>query len=384
MFIGIDASRANKDQKTGVEWYAWHLIENLKKITPDNVRVVLYSREELKNELAELPEKWESKVLRWPPKRLWTQFRLSLEMIFNRPDVLFIPSHIFPIIHPKKTVMTTHDVAALKFPESYSWFQKWYTIWSAKFAVKKLWKVIVPSQSVFEEITKSRLNTGSRTLSGLGNNEIKGNIYVVHHGYDKRYKKIYNQEKIQEVLRKYNIREPFVLSVGRLEEKKNTKRIIKAFNYLNDNMSHVDYQLVLIGNPGYGYADVKQEIIQSSYKYNIILLDLVSPDDLAYIMNAARVFVFPSLCEGFGLPVLEAMACGVPVVAARGSSLEEVGGEAGIYVNPDSFEDIAKGVMKVLQAGGLKQEKVIQGLRRVENFSWEKCARETLEVLLMG
>lgn len=365
MYIGIDASRANHDKKTGVEWYAWHIIQEMKKIIPDNVRVVLYSRVELKGELAELPENWESKVLYWPPKRLWTHLRLSWEMLLNRPDVLFVPSHVFPIIHPKKTVMTVHDIAASEFPGSYSWFQKWYTVWSARYAVKKLWKAIVPSQFVKNSLEQSN------------------KVVVIPHGYDKKYRKIYNQEKIQDILYKYNIKKPFILSIGRLEEKKNTKRIIQAFNYFCDNhkLANNNYQLVLVGNPGYGYSQVKDEVRQSPYKHNIILPGWVDPEDIAYIMNAAEVFVFPSLYEGFGLPVLEAMACGVPVVASDLGSIREVGERACEYIDKNNFEDMAKRVIKVLQDDNLKREKVIQGFRRAENFSWEKCALETLNIL---
>ena len=143
MIIGIDASRANEEQKTGVGWYAWHVIQELKHLTtlPLNhtttrqpLRVVLYTNKPLMGDLAVLPEGWSEKVLQWFPGRLWTQIRLSFEMLVNPPDVLFIPAHVFPIIHPKKTVMTVHDIAAIKFPESYNWFERWYSVWSAKFA----------------------------------------------------------------------------------------------------------------------------------------------------------------------------------------------------------------------------------------------------------
>src|SRR3989338_7400368 len=178
MIIGIDASRANNEQKTGVGWYAYHLIQELKKTNSQfpipNYRVVLYSDRPLEGELAHLPEHWESKVLRWPPKRLWTQMRLSWEMLVRPPDVLFIPAHVFPIIHPKKTVMTVHDVAAVRFPETYNWFELWYTIWSAKTALKKLWKIIVPS-----EFTKTE-------LSAMSADKNSQNVVVIPHGYDEK------------------------------------------------------------------------------------------------------------------------------------------------------------------------------------------------------
>ena len=108
----------------------------------------------------------------------------------------------------------------------------------------------------------------------------------------------------------------------------------------------------------------------------------VDPQDLACIMNAADAFVFPSLYEGFGLPVLEALACGTPVVAGKGSSLEEVGGEACVYVDPLDVDDIARGIIVVMQNLELRMQNVERGLERVKNFSWEKCAKETMDVLL--
>ncbi|MEK7065054.1 MAG: hypothetical protein AAB963_01275, partial [Patescibacteria group bacterium] len=154
MLIGIDASRANEIQKTGVGWYAYFLIQEMKHLSTlalehfstqggvgaKALQFVLYTREPLRGELAKLPENWTVKVLGWAPKRLWTQVRLSWEMLWRAPDVLFVPAHVFPIIHPKKTVMTIHDVAAIKFPKSYGWFERWYSVWSARVALKKLWK----------------------------------------------------------------------------------------------------------------------------------------------------------------------------------------------------------------------------------------------------
>ena len=204
MLIGIDASRANEDEKTGVGWYAWHLIEELKRMehgtlnTEQPARFVLYTLEPLKGELANLPENWTQKVLKWPLKRFWTQIRLSWEMSVNPPDVLFIPAHVFPIIHPKKTVMTVHDTAALRFPKSYNWFERWYTLWSARYAVRKLWKVIVPSHFVKKELLEY---IGDKRYE-IGDRE---KITVIPHGYDERYERYeMGDKRLEEILKKYD------------------------------------------------------------------------------------------------------------------------------------------------------------------------------------
>ncbi|MFZ2190366.1 MAG: glycosyltransferase family 1 protein [Candidatus Magasanikiibacteriota bacterium] len=405
MIIGIDASRANEEKKTGVGWYAYHVIQEMKKITPENIRVVLYTNKPLQGELSKLPNGWTEKVLHWSPFgfahgkpwRLWTQVRLSWEMLISPPDVLFIPAHVFPIIHPKKTVMTVHDIAAIKFSNSYNWFEKWYSVWSAKLALKKLWKVIVPS-----EFTK-------KELESLKVESRKGKVQVVYHGYNEDYKKLAeNDTEILQKLKKYEIKKPYLLNIGRLETKKNTQRIIEAFDKLKKNYqlptfdassgrAFTNYQLVLIGSNGYGYEKIKEAVDTSSYKNDIITPGWVENEDLPYLMNGAEVFVFPSLYEGFGIPVLEAMASGVPVVASglNGSTSfghaqdksyntasQEVGGDACLYVDPDNIDEIENGILKLIQDREYRMKNIERGLERVKEFSWEKCAKETLDILL--
>ena len=386
MLVGIDASRANEDQKTGVGWYAFFVIEEMKKIinhkskiiNGELVKVILYTREPLKGELAGLPENWTQKVLKWPPRKFWTQIRLSLEMLFHPPDVLFIPAHVFPIIHPKKTVMTVHDTAALWFSESYSWFERWYTVWSARYAVKKLWKIVVPSNFVKNELLK---DIGDKRYEIRD----KEKISVIPHGYDERYRRYgiepalslpKGDRRVDEVMRKYNIKWPFVLSVGRLEEKKNTARIVEAFNLARQSLISYHLSLILVGPSGHGYNKVEEAINKSPYKRDIKTLGYVGAEDLPYIMNAADVFVYPSLYEGFGLPVLEAQACGTPVVAGKGSCLEEVGGEACIYIDPTNVDDIARAIQSARQNHNPEV-----GFKQVERFSWEKSAEETARLL---
>lgn len=360
MILGIDASRANKKNKTGVEWYAWHIIEGLKKTIPDEHRVVLYSDESLAGALALLPPHWESRLLRWPPKRFWTQMRLSWEMLREKPDVLFVPAHVFPLVHPKKTVMMVHDVAGARFPEAYSWFERWYSLWSARWAAKHLWKVITPS-----EFTKRELESKDAV--------------VIHHGVDSRYRKIHDAAAIDAVLKKYDIRRPFVLSVGRLEKKKNTAALVRAFTCVRETR---ELQLVLVGQASHGYSGVRDAIAESPWKQDIRLLGWMDPEEVVYFMNAAEAFVFPSLYEGFGLPVLEAFACGTPVVAGSGSSLEEVAGDSAIFVDPKNTDDIANGIRRVLDDAALRDTLVAKGLVRVKTFSWDLAAQKTKDALL--
>lgn len=366
MKLAIDASRANAIQKTGVESYAYHVIQELKKITPSDVEVVLYSRETLQGDLAELPKNWSSIVLRWPPKRLWTQLRLSLEMLLHKPDVLFVPAHVVPIVHPKKTVMTVHDVAALKYPETYNRFERWYSLHSAKQAAQKLWKIITIS-----EFTKSEIHHFVK--------DVKAKIEVIPLACDDSFKVIEDEEIIEAVKQKYNITKPFILSVSRLEHKKNTHRIVQAFDILKETQN---IQLVLVGKPGHGYEHVLRALDASPNKKDIILPGWVDEVDIVPLMNAAKVFAFPSLYEGFGIPLLESFACSTPVVASSGTSLEEVGGNAALYADPKNVEDIAEKITTLLTDQNICSDLQAAGLERSKDFSWNECSKATLETLL--
>lgn len=359
MVIGIDASRANKDNRTGVEWYAFEIIENMKKILPNNIRVVLYSDEQLRGELANLPENWESKVLKWPPKKFWTQARLSIEMLLHKPDVLFIPAHTVPLIHPKKTVMTVHDIAAVRFPGGYSKFEAWYSVWSAKYAYKNVWKIICPSKFTADEM---------KNVFGY---ERKG-VNVVPHGFDHKFFEEFSAEAVQKVKNKYKITKPYFIFCGRKEEKKNTARLVEAFSELDGG-----YQLALVGKEGYGYEKVKNAINRCPKKDDVIEPGWVAQEDLPLLYSGAVALAFPSLYEGFGIPVLEAYAAGIPVVTSDGSCLKEVGGEYAIYVDPLDTKSIREGLNKAVKSESKSEE----ARAYANNFSWRNAAEDTLKVL---
>lgn len=152
MTIGIDASRANKKEKTGTEWYSYYLIQHLKKIIPPQYRVILYAKEPLTDGLEILPANWQSKVLNWPPKFLWTQWRLSLEMLFHPVDLLFVPAHTISLIHPKKTVTVCHDIGFVRFPQYYSVKERMYHRFTMWLALKCAKIIITPSQFTKNEI----------------------------------------------------------------------------------------------------------------------------------------------------------------------------------------------------------------------------------------
>ncbi len=366
MILGIDASRANREQKTGVEWYAFFIIQELKKIVPVDWEVRLYCDEPLKGDLATLPVNWKEKVLYWPPKRLWTQVRLSWEMITNTPDILFVPAHVQPYIHPKKTVLTVHDVAAKATPGAYNKFEKWYSLWTAEEALQKVPAVIVPTQAVKDDLLQlfPKINGG--------------HVQVVHHGINPIFLTEAGFNTNAEILHKNNIQKPFIIAVGRIEHKKDSVGLIKAF----ERAIEMGYKgsLVLVGKPGFGYHDVESVIKKSAVKNYIFIIPWLESVDLVALMRQADALAFPSLAEGFGLPILEAMTLGVPVIASDLPVLHEVGGSATKYVPVGDTEQLAGAIIEVTQPVNQARYRLL-GRERAQNFSWEKSARKTWEII---
>lgn len=172
---------------------------------------------------------------------------------------------------------------------------------------------------------------------------------------------------------------PFLLFVGNLEHRKNLVRLVKTFRLLRDRR-RIPHRLVLCGRPGHGWGDIQAAIENEEVQDGIDLPGFVSNEELARMYRSAEVFVFPSVYEGFGLPVLEAMACGTPVVSSNAASLPEVGGDAVEYFDPYSVEEMAAAIERVLDSPARQAEIREKGLRQAAKFTWEECARKHLEV----
>ncbi|MFA6524672.1 MAG: glycosyltransferase family 1 protein [Patescibacteria group bacterium] len=396
MIIGIDASRANELRRTGTEWYAYYLIQEFKKIADPNDQFILYSKEPLRGELAELPANFVSKVLKWPPKFLWTQIRLSWEMFYRKPDVLFVPAHTIPVIHPKNTVTTLHDVGFERFHKLYSKnsigyktsFSKWlinilvkiftmgkygsneydYHRFSARFALKHAKKILTISNFTKSEILE------------LFGQKYENKITVIPLAYDNsRLQADLSSNEIDLILKKYRIKKSFVIYIGRLEEKKNISGLIEAFNILKKNYNY-DGQLVLIGKPGYRFESAQEKIMEYGLEDHVIQPGWVTEEERILLLKSAEVFVFPSFYEGFGIPPLEAMSVGTPVVASNSASIPEVVGDAALLVDPNEPAAIAKSVSSVINNEGFVRDNLVKnGYLRIKRFSWGKTAAETLQ-----
>ncbi len=378
MNIGIDASRAFTKEKTGIEEYSYQLIKNLTTMDLKSHQIFLYAR---KNPVIDfdLPSNFKLKVISL--NKLWTQIGLASEMMKNKPDILFVPSYTVPQIHPTKTVVTIHGLEYKYFPECYSLKERLFLELNTKFSIKWSSKIIVPSENTKRDLMKFYKVDGDK-------------IKVIHHGAR-------SQKFIKSKVHKVKNNEFNVLFIGRLEKRKNVVNLIKAFELFKKSFKNPPnplfqrgnrtpplvkgaggIKLTLAGKTGFGFEEIKKAIQESLYKKDIILKDYVSEEEKDKLYKSANLFALPSFYEGFGLPVLEAMNYGVPVICSDTSSLPEVAGDAALLVDPNNIQEIADAMNKVFSDNDLRNKMIEKGLENVEKFSWEKCARETVDVLL--
>jgi len=360
MLIGIDASRASGKFRTGTENYSLNLILSLAKIDQRN-NYVLYLRQGYDSQLNNLPGNFKLKIIK--NKWLWTQIGLSSEMYFSPPDVLFIPSHILPIITPEKSVVTIHDFAWKYFPEAYTRREIRLQNLAIKRAIKKKATIIVYSHSTYSDLKK---------FYHLPSNLIK----FVPMGFEPAKSSCLLSVRLKKL-----ITARYILSVGRLEKKKNTLNLIKAYAMLR-NERKIKEKLVLVGKPGFGYEQIKKEIKKNKkIKEDIIETGFVSDEELFALYRATSLFAFPSFYEGFGFPILEAFAAGTPVVTSKTSSMPEVANGAALLINPKKPFEIAAAMSQILNKPNLKTKLIRSGRRQLKKYDWEICAKETLAIL---
>ncbi|MFH1533996.1 MAG: glycosyltransferase family 1 protein [Nitrospirota bacterium] len=368
MKIGIDASRYADNEATGVEWYSYHIINGLidELSGKKSHELVLYSR----NKVGIKGVK--NKVL--PAKRLWTLWTLSREMKHDPPDVLFVPSHVLPLHLPKKSVIMIHDVAFKHLRKSYSFFQYHYLNWSTKFAVRNATKIIVPSEATRKDLVKFFKCP-------------KEKIEVVHHGFtapEVSDKEIDQVMENSEVFKYFEITKdsPYILFVGRLESKKNLVRLVEAFDKFRE--SHPEYRLVLAGKRGVGFEQLLRAVSHLKMANSVIMPGYVTEIEKAALYKYCEVFAFPSLYEGFGLPILEAFHHKKPVLTSHFSCLPEVAGDGAYYVDPYDREVMTAALERLVDDKDFAKKLVHLGTERLKSFTWKKAANQTLKIITNG
>lgn len=357
MVIGFDGSRAFLKKKTGTENYSYQLLRALAKIDRKNSYLVYTKSFNLDTVVALMKFPGNFKVVEIPWKRFWTQGGLALQTFKDKLDVLFVPAHTLPIIRREglKTVVTVHDLGSEYLPSMHQLKQRLYLSFMQKYQLKTATKIIAVSQATKDDLVK-RVGCDPRKIK------------VVYEGYDERLFKPFKIDTLIDSLK------PYYLFVGTVQPRKNLKRIIQAFSKITKG------NLVIAGSKGWLSDEIYKLPKKLAIKNRVKFLGYVPEKDLPALYSGAIALVFPSLFEGFGLPILEAQACGCPVITSNLSSMPEVAGKAAILVNPYSVDEITNAMIKV-KGEGERAKLVRAGFDNIKKYSWEKCANETLKVL---
>jgi len=356
--IAIDARSVNNN-KTGIGNYIVNLVDGLKAADKGN-NYVVYT-EKVRHSIKKIP-------IISAISRIFYLFYDNLVFPFvllvNKIDVYHCPAFILPLFNFKyKKVITIADLGFYVFGNNFS--KKWHARhlkFMLPISVKKADKIIAISDSTKKQIVE---------IFGVPEEKVK-TIYL---GVSEKYKVIEDKKVIESLLEKYQIKKPFILFVGNMDPRKNLKRLISAFRKLKVNKSNL--QLVIIGRKGELF---QQDILEEVKRGDIVLTGYLDEDAVICLYNAASVFVFPSLYEGFGLPILEAMACGCPVVTSKVYSMPEVAGNAAILINPEKVDEISEAVLNIMDDNKLRENLIAKGFERAKKFNWEKTALETMEV----
>jgi glycosyltransferase involved in cell wall biosynthesis len=295
---------------------------------------------------------------------LWEQILLPFKVRNDMLDLFHYTDHAMSLVQRRyPVVITVHDIAYIRFPDLLNKTRQVYKKYILSLSIKKADVIITDSHSTKRDIIE---------FFKVDEKKVK----VIHLGVESRFHPISNVEGYRT---RNNLPTKMILNIGTLEPRKNVVTLIKAFKKLQER-GQKDYVLVIAGEKGWLYKRIFEEIRSSGMEQSIRLLGVVRDEELPLLYNCADLFVYPSLYEGFGLPPLEAMACGVPIITSNTSSLPEVVGNAGIMVDPNDIESLSDGMYRVLGDKELKHRMSRDGLKRSKMFTWEKTVNDVIEI----
>lgn len=358
MKIGIDISALGERNYTGIGVYVSNLVRNLARIDADSGYYLCYRLSRLKYRRLKNPVRQSNfrfKIIQEP-----------LNYFFQRKlDVFHGPAERLPDFRRPYKIVTIHDLSITRKDD---------------FHAENFKRLMMDR---YDKLIRRKQADAIITVSENSKKEICSHyqidperIHVVHHGVDEVFKKM-PETSLNNALERLNKGKPYIFYAGALQERKNTVRLVKAFAKFAKQMDN--FELVLAGKPTWKFENIQKTIIESGLEHKVRIMGYVSKPDLIALYSGASMFAFPSLYEGFGLPILEAMACGCPVVTSCTTSMPEVAGDAAILVDPLSVDDITAGMMRLMD----KSEREIfikKGYERAKKFTWQNTARRTLDV----
>jgi glycosyltransferase involved in cell wall biosynthesis len=363
MRIGIDYTSAVQ-QKAGIGRYTRGLVEGLARFDQDN-RYKLFSAGK-DQQFRFWPRNFSLKELPLTERQLtalWQRMRLPLpvELVTGLVDVYHSPDFVLPPVLAARTVLTVHDLSFMRHPECSSEALLDYLMEAVPRSVEQADLIVADSKSTRDDLVEL-----------LEVPEEK--ILVLYPGLESHFAPVRNEHLLRRLLDRYDVRYPYILAVGTLQPRKNFVRLIEAYNILVRRYQ-IPHKLVIVGSKGWLYDEIEETIHALRLDGRVNLTGFVKDQDLPYLYSAAEVFAFPSLYEGFGIPVLEAMGCGTPVVTSSVSSMPEVAGDAALLVSPHDVEALASALWRLLDDVYLQNELCLRGFERVRQFTWRETAK---------
>jgi len=347
--------------RTGTENYSLHVVRQLLAQDQHNAYRLYLSRP-LTPGLLTCGPRTSSRLIQLP--RLWTQLGLSTEMLVSPPDVLFVPGHVLPLVSPSRSVVVVYDVGHRFFPRAHRVTEWLYVEWAIRRHVRIATRLLTISEATRRDLVR---------LYGAD----PARIAVAYPAVEERFKPA-SEPEIARVRARYGLGQRYVLHLGTIKPRKNLPRLIRAF--ANASLP-ADTQLALGGTTTFGAGLLDQAIDQAGIADRVRRLAYVPDADLPALYSGAAGVAIVSLYEGFGMPALEALACGAPLVASNRGSLPEIVGDAGVLVDPLDVGSIGAGLERVVGDAAVQAALRAGGPRRAAQFDWASAARVTRRVL---
>ena len=366
--IWIDGKEANVPQRLGSGQVAFELLKNIHDLDHENNYTILLAGKPL----SDLPKErtgWKYKILR--PGRLWT--RIAVPIYYHltkiKPDVILSPTHYIPRFIKAKRVPVIFDLAFIHYPSMFKKDDLYkLTNWT-KTSILESAHIITISESSKKDILKIYKVPEKK-------------VTVAYPGYNEKIFKVINgREKVNQVMEKYQISGKYIIYIGTVQPRKNILRLIRSIKKIDDLRLVIVGKIRGKGKQGWMNEEILEEPKKLDIEDKVIFTDYVPTEELPYLIIGSKAFILPSLWEGFGIPVVEAMATGTPVITSNVSSLPEVVGDAGLLINPESETQIEQAIRLLTTDQKLHLKLSKKALEQSKKFSWQKMAKEVITVL---
>lgn len=357
MRIAIDASRTTVQRVTGTERYALQLIRALidhNCTLPTPHQITLYFRDTPKIDLFPVRDHVTMRVI--PFARLWTHLRFAAALWQDKPDITFVPAHTLPFVFAGRAAVTIHDLGYRYFPDSHPTQQRWYLDLTTRYSAWRANVILADSMATANDLQRFYDIPARRTT-------------VVYPGVDSL-----ELAEFDVVRRKYNLPPRYFLFIGTLQPRKNIARLVQAYARYKKTTGD-SAALVLAGGKGWLYDEGWTAGIN-----DIILTGYIDDEHKGALYAGALALVFPSLYEGFGFPVLEAMGCGTPVICSNTSSLPELAGDAALLVDPLNIDALTAAMYRIVSDEALRLELIERGKAQAAAFTWQKTATQIIDI----